>query len=81
MDGVTQSIADLNPNDIETMQVLKDAGSASIYGSRACKRGTLPLKGKGKVSGLMMRIMVHSALKVAMGNMLNRNGEILSIWP
>lgn len=36
VDGVPiQNISDLNPNDIEQMQVLKDAGSASIYGSRA----------------------------------------------
>ncbi|MDJ1484746.1 TonB-dependent receptor [Cytophagaceae bacterium YF14B1] len=36
IDGVpTQNINDINPNDIQTMQVLKDAGSASIYGSRA----------------------------------------------
>lgn len=25
----------MNPNDIESMQVLKDASSASIYGARA----------------------------------------------
>ncbi|QNK62162.1 TonB-dependent receptor [Pedobacter sp. PAMC26386] len=53
VDGVpTQSIADLNPNDIETMQVLKDAGSASIYGSRAAN-GVIVIttkKGKGKVT-------------------------------
>lgn len=36
VDGVpTQNINDINPNDIASMQVLKDAGSASIYGSRA----------------------------------------------
>lgn len=36
VDGVPiQNIADLNPNDIESTQVLKDAGAASIYGSRA----------------------------------------------
>ena len=29
------SITDLNPNDIESMQVLKDASAASIYGSAA----------------------------------------------
>lgn len=52
VDGVpTQSIGDLNPNDIATMQVLKDAGSASIYGSRA-SNGVIVIttkKGKGKV--------------------------------
>ncbi len=36
VDGVqTFDIASLNPNDIESMQVLKDAGAASIYGARA----------------------------------------------
>lgn len=52
VDGVpTQSIGDLNPNDIESMQVLKDAGSASIYGSRA-SNGVIVIttrRGKGKV--------------------------------
>ena len=31
----TNSIAEIDPNDIETITVLKDAASASIYGSRA----------------------------------------------
>jgi len=36
VDGVpTQSIVDFNPNDVASVQVLKDAGAASIYGSRA----------------------------------------------
>jgi len=36
VDGVpTSNINDLNPNDIASMQVLKDAAAASIYGSRA----------------------------------------------
>ncbi len=52
IDGMpTQDINYLNPNDIETMQVLKDAGTASIYGSRAAN-GVIVIttkKGKGKV--------------------------------
>ncbi|HEX2533846.1 MAG TPA: TonB-dependent receptor plug domain-containing protein, partial [Chitinophagaceae bacterium] len=36
VDGVpTQDVAFLNPNDVESMQVLKDAAAASIYGVRA----------------------------------------------
>jgi TonB-dependent starch-binding outer membrane protein SusC len=36
VDGVpTQDISTVNPNDVETLTVLKDAGAASIYGSRA----------------------------------------------
>lgn len=52
VDGVpTQNINDLNPNDIANMQVLKDAGAASIYGSRAAN-GVIIIstkKGTGKV--------------------------------
>ncbi len=36
VDGVpVESINDINPNDIQNISVLKDAASASIYGSRA----------------------------------------------
>ncbi|WP_186758106.1 TonB-dependent receptor plug domain-containing protein [Echinicola salinicaeni] len=36
MDGVPiRNINDVNPNDVESISVLKDAASASIYGSRA----------------------------------------------
>ena len=35
IDGVEGDINALNPQDIETMSVLKDASTASIYGSRA----------------------------------------------
>lgn len=35
VDGVEYDINKINPNDIETISVLKDAASASIYGNRA----------------------------------------------
>lgn len=36
VDGVpTQDISTLNPNDVASLSILKDAGAASIYGSRA----------------------------------------------
>lgn len=35
VDGVEFPLEDVNPNDIENISVLKDAASASIYGSRA----------------------------------------------
>src|SRR5699024_7259954 len=53
VDGVpTQNISDLNSNDIASMQVLKDAAAASIYGSRA-SNGVIVIttkKGDGKVT-------------------------------
>ena len=35
IDGVEGNINNINPNDIESISVLKDAASASIYGSKA----------------------------------------------
>src|SRR4051794_18847994 len=51
VDGVpTQNIQTLNPNDIASMQVLKDAGAASIYGSRA-SNGVIIITTKNGRSG------------------------------
>ena len=53
VDGVeTYDVSTLNPNDVETFQVLKDASSASIYGARAAN-GVIIIttkRGKGKVN-------------------------------
>ncbi len=35
VDGIEREMSGINPNDIESMEVLKDAASAAIYGSRA----------------------------------------------
>ena len=35
VDGVEQSLQNVNPNDIETITVLKDASAAAVYGARA----------------------------------------------
>lgn len=35
VDGIEQQLADINPADIETISLLKDASSTAIYGSRA----------------------------------------------
>jgi TonB-linked SusC/RagA family outer membrane protein len=51
IDGVPGgSIDDVNPNDIESISVLKDAASASIYGSRAAA-GVILLTTKRAKSG------------------------------
>lgn len=50
VDGVptTQGIKDINASDIESIQVLKDAASASIYGSRAANGVIIITTNKGK---------------------------------
>lgn len=49
VDGMSMSIADVLPNDIESISVLKDAASAAIYGSRAANGVILITTKKGKV--------------------------------
>lgn len=48
VDGMSMSIADIMPNDIESISVLKDAASAAIYGSRAANGVILITTKKGK---------------------------------
>lgn len=52
IDGVPTKAGmhELNPNDIESIQVLKDAASASIYGSRAAN-GVIVITTKGGSDG------------------------------
>lgn len=48
VDGVPGSLGGINPNDIESMQVLKDAATASIYGSRASNGVIIVTTKKGR---------------------------------
>ncbi|NIJ54599.1 TonB-dependent receptor [Dyadobacter arcticus] len=50
LDGIffNGSLADINPNDIESMEVLKDASAAAIYGSRAANGVVLITSRMGK---------------------------------
>ncbi|AYN66356.1 TonB-dependent receptor [Euzebyella marina] len=47
VNGIEFPINDLNPNDIESVTVLKDAASAAIYGSRAANGVVLVTTKKG----------------------------------
>ena len=63
IDGVpTDNINCINPSDIESMQVLKDAASASIYGSRAANGVVVITTRQGK--GDRMAINVNYAASV-----------------
>ena len=44
----SNTIAGLNPNDVETMSILKDAAATSLYGSRAANGVVLITTKKGK---------------------------------
>lgn len=46
--GATNPLADINPQDIESIEVLKDASAAAIYGSRAANGVVLITTKRGK---------------------------------
>jgi len=48
IDGTPGNMHDLNPNDIQSIQVLKDAGSAAIYGVRGSNGVIIITTKKGK---------------------------------
>lgn len=58
LDGIfyNGSLAEINPNDIETMEVLKDASAAAIYGSRAANGVILITSKKGTTEKPNIRI-------------------------
>lgn len=70
----------LNPNDIESIQVLKDAASASIYGSRAAN-GVVVIttkKGKAGASKLSVDVFTSTAAPAKIPEMANPS-ELLKI--
>ena len=56
VDGAQRSLADINPSDIESMEVMKDAGATAIYGARAANGVILVTTKRGKEG--------HSAINV-----------------
>src|SRR5690606_32289904 len=52
LDGVESSLANIDPNEIESITVLKDAASASIYGSRAANGVILITTKRGNEKGM-----------------------------
>jgi len=48
VDGIPSSMNEINPNDIESISVLKDASSAAIYGARSANGVILITTKKGK---------------------------------
>lgn len=64
IDGVpTDNINCINPSDIESMQVLKDAASASIYGSRAANGVVIITTKQGKGDRMSVNINYAASMQ------------------
>ncbi|MFA9195823.1 TonB-dependent receptor [Flavobacterium sp. FBOR7N2.3] len=63
VDGlITTANRDFNPNDIESIQVLKDASAAAIYGSRAANGVIIITTKKGKKGPLKIEVSSKTSL-------------------
>lgn len=54
--GVTESIADINPDDIESISVLTGAAAAALYGSNAANGAIVINAKRGKVGKLQVSV-------------------------
>lgn len=54
--GATEAIADLNPDDIESMSVLTGAAAAALYGSNAANGAIVITTKKGKIGKLQASV-------------------------
>lgn len=58
VDGVFRSINDINPDNIESMQIMKDAASTAIYGARGAN-GVIVIKTKGGKYNTKMNLTLN----------------------
>jgi TonB-linked SusC/RagA family outer membrane protein len=61
--AVERSFRDINPNDVESIHILKDAAAASIWGARAANGVIVITSKQGKKGGV--NVEVSSSLKFA----------------
>ncbi len=65
IDGTPGSLHDLNVNDIESMQVLKDAGAAAIYGVRGSNGVIVVTTKKGKAGKVRVSYDAYYGTQIA----------------
>ncbi|MDD4659751.1 MAG: TonB-dependent receptor, partial [Massilibacteroides sp.] len=65
VDGVEQSMADLDPTQIQSMTVLKDAASTSMYGSRGANGVVVIETKRGETSDFKVNVNAWSAVNLS----------------
>ncbi len=78
VDGVQGvNISSVNPNDIESMQVLKDAAATAIYGARAANGVIIVTTKQGNKEG---KVRVSYNAYISLGEMANDGYNMLGAW-
>lgn len=61
----TNALADINPNDIASLEVLKDAAASALYGSRASNGVVLITTKRGKTGGAKVTFNYYGGVQQA----------------
>jgi TonB-dependent starch-binding outer membrane protein SusC len=83
IDGVEGTFSQLNPNDIESISVLKDAASSAIYGSKAANGVILITTKAGKLNEKMEITLSSYAGLQTLGmhyDLINNSAEMMELY-
>lgn len=82
IDGVEGSLNSIDPNNIENVSVLKDAASASIYGSRAANGVILVTTKKGKGDGVNVEYNLNTSIHTPtkLFDLITNSAEYMELW-
>jgi TonB-linked SusC/RagA family outer membrane protein len=82
IDGVLGDISDVDPNNIESVSVLKDAASAAIYGARAANGVILVTTKKGSSQDLSIEYHVSLEAQKAtrLPKLLTNSADYMQYW-
>lgn len=81
VDGIPGSIGILNPNDIESVSLLKDAASAAIYGSRGANGVIMIKTKKGKTGPFTMNYNYNIGIvkATALPDVVSNSAEFMEL--
>ncbi|QJX45800.1 TonB-dependent receptor [Hymenobacter taeanensis] len=71
----TNALSDINPNDIESIEVLKDAASAAIYGSRASNGVVIITTKRGKAGKTKVNLGYYTGIQKAWNQLTPLTGQ------
>lgn len=82
IDGVSGSLNNLTPDDIENITVLKDAASASIYGSRAANGVILVTTKQGKKGKAQISYRINTAIHspTALPDLITNSADYMELY-
>jgi iron complex outermembrane receptor protein len=75
VNGASDPLSLINPNDIETFDILKDASATAIYGNRATNGVILITTKKGSTGKFKVNFSTVASVSTKMGNVDVLNGD------